>query len=121
YLDALAGQYRDELRRSKLLQSVTADVYVSDPALWQRYRDANEQVTMSLTAILPRNAVADSQVTVTPAEVAEYYKNHKDVFDRSKTAFVSYVSLPSFPDASDSAAALARAQQVRAEVAGGAP
>ena len=121
YLDALAGQYRDELRRSKLLQSVTADVYVSDPALWQQYRDANEQVTMSLTAILPRNAVADSQVTATPAEVAEYYKNHKDMFDRSKTAFVSYVSLPSFPDASDSAAALARAQQVRAEVAGGAP
>jgi peptidyl-prolyl cis-trans isomerase D len=76
---------------------------------------------MSLTAILPHNAVADSQVTVTPAEVAEYYKNHKDLFDRSKTAFVSYVSLPSFPDASDSAAALARAQQARAEVAGGAP
>jgi peptidyl-prolyl cis-trans isomerase D len=121
YLDALAGQYRDELRRSKLLQSVTADVYVSDAALWQQYRDANEQVTMGLTAILPRNAVADSQVTVTPAEVAEYYKNHKDAFERPKTAFVSYMSLPSFPDASDSAAALARAQQVRAEIAGGAP
>ena len=121
YLDALAAQYRDELRRSKLLQSVTADVYVSDAALWQQYRDANEQVTISLTAILPRNAVADSQVTVTPAEVAEYYKNHRSEFDRPKTAFVSYVSLPSFPDASDSAAALARAQQVRGEIAGGAP
>ena len=88
-------------------------MYVSDAALWQQYRDANEQVTISLTAILPRNAVADSQVTVTPAEVAEYYKNHKAVFERPKTAFVSYVSLPSFPDASDTAAALARAQQVR--------
>jgi len=74
-----------------------------------------------LTAILPRNAVSDSQVTVTPAEVAEYYKNHTAAFERPNTAFVSYVSLPSFPDASDSAAALARAQQVRAEVAGGAP
>ena len=121
YLDMLAAQYRDEIRRSKLLQSVTADVYVSDAALWQQYRDANEQVTIGLTAILPRNAVADSQVTVTPAEVAEYYKNHTDAFDRPKTAFVTYVSLPSFPDASDSAAALARAQQVRAEIAGGAP
>jgi peptidyl-prolyl cis-trans isomerase D len=121
YLDLLANQYRDEIRRSKLLQSVTADVYVSDPALWQQYRDANEQVTISLTAILPRNAVADSQVTVTPAEVAEYYKNHREAFDRPKTAFVTYVSLPSFPDASDSAAALARAQQVRAEIAAGSP
>jgi len=121
YLDVLAAQYRDEIRRSKLLQSVTADVYVSDAALWQQYRDANEQVTIGLTAILPRNAVSDSQVTVTPAEVAEYYKNHTAAFERPNTAFVSYVSLPSFPDASDSAAALARAQQVRAEVAGGAP
>jgi len=121
YLDILAAQYRDELRRSKLLQAVTADVYVSDAALWQQYRDANEQVTISLTAILPRNAVADSLVTVTPAEVAEYYRQHRAVFERPKTAFVSYVSLPSFPDASDTAAALARAQQVRGEIAGGAP
>ena len=121
YLDILAAQYRDELRRSKLLQAVTADVYVSDAALWQQYRDANEQVTIGLTAILPRNAVADSLVTVTPAEVAEYYQQHKTAFDRPKTAFVSYVSMPSFPDASDTAAALARAQQVRAEIAGGAP
>ena len=121
YLDILAAQYRDEIRRSKLLQAVTADVYVSDAALWQQFRDANELVTISLTAILPRNAVADSLVTVTPAEVAEYYKQHQQVFERPKTAFVTYVSLPSFPDASDTAAALARAQQVRTEIVGGAP
>ena len=121
YLEVLAAQYRDEIRRSKLLQAVTADVYVSDAALWQQFRDANEMATISLTAILPRNAVADSLVTVTPAEVAEYYKQHQALFERPKTAFVSYVSLPSFPDASDTAAALARAQQVRAEIVGGAP
>jgi peptidyl-prolyl cis-trans isomerase D len=121
YLDVLAAQYRDELRRSKLLQAVTADVYVSDPALWQQYRDANDQVTISLTAILSRTAVPDSAVSVTPAEVAEYYKQHRAAFERSRTAFLSYVSMPNFPDASDTAAALARAQQVRAEIAGGAP
>jgi peptidyl-prolyl cis-trans isomerase D len=121
YLQVLAAQYSDNIRRSKLLQAVTADVYVSDAALWQQFRDVNEMATIGLTAILPRNAVADSLVTVTPAEVAEYYKQHQVVFERPKTAFVSYVSLPSFPDASDTAAALARAQQVRTEIAGGAP
>ncbi len=121
YLQVLAAQYRDDIRRSKLLQAVTADVYVSDAALWQQFRDVNEQATIGLTAILPRNAVADSMVTVTPAEVAEYYKQHQVAFERPTTAFVSYVSMPSFPDASDTAAALARAQQVRAEIAGGAP
>jgi len=121
YLQVLAAQYSDNIRRSKLLQAVTADVYVSDAALWQQFRDVNEQATIGLTAILPRNAVADSLVTVTPAEVAEYYKQHQVAFERPTTAFVSYVSMPSFPDASDTAAALARAQQVRAEIAGGAP
>ncbi len=121
YLDVLAVQYREQLRRSKLLQAVTADVYVSDAALWRQYRDAHEMVTMNLAAIIPRNAVADSLVSVTPAEVAEYYKQHKSEFERPATAFVSYIALPNFPDASDSAAALARAEQVRSEVVGGAP
>lgn len=121
YVDALALQYRDQIQRSKLLQAVTADVYVSDAALWQQYRDANEQVTISLTAVLPRNAVPDSAVSVTPAEVSEYYKQHQAVFDRPKTAYVSYFSVSNLPNASDTAAALARAQQVRSEVVGGAP
>jgi hypothetical protein len=82
YLQVLAAQYSDNIRRSKLLQAVTADVYVSDAALWQQFRDVNEMATIGLTAILPRNAVADSMVTVTPAEVAEYYKQHQVVFER---------------------------------------
>ncbi len=121
FVDVLAAQYRDEIRRSKLLSAVTADVYLSDAALWQAYRDQNEQVTISLTPILPRNAVPDSAVTVTPAEVAEYYRQHKDEFKRSNTAFLSYMQVPRLPDASDSAAALARVRQVRAEIVGGAP
>ncbi len=121
YLDVLAAQYQDEIRRAKLLQSVTADVYISDAALWQQYQDANEKATISLTAILPRNAVPDSMVTVTPAEVAEYYAKHQAAFERPKTAYLSYIALPSFPDASDTAAAFARAEQIRTEIAGGAP
>jgi parvulin-like peptidyl-prolyl isomerase len=120
-IDGLAAQYESEIRRSKLLAAVTADVYLSDGALWQQYRDQNEQVTVSLTPILPRNAVPDAAVTVTAAEVADYYRQHKDQFSRPRTAFVSYVQLPRLPDATDSAAALARARQVRAEITGGAP
>lgn len=120
-LDGLAAQYESEIRRSKLLAAVTADVYLSESALWQQYRDEHEQVTMSLTPILPRNAVPDAEVNVTAAEVADYYKAHKEQFARPRTAFLSYVQLPRIPDASDSAVALARARQVRAEIVGGAP
>jgi hypothetical protein len=42
YLPALESQYRDQLRRSKLLRVVAADIYLSDAALWEQYRDEHE-------------------------------------------------------------------------------
>jgi peptidyl-prolyl cis-trans isomerase D len=35
YLPSLEAQYREELQRAKLLRVVTADVYLSDAALWE--------------------------------------------------------------------------------------
>jgi peptidyl-prolyl cis-trans isomerase D len=121
YVDALASQYREQLRRNKLYRSVAGDVYLSDAAIWEQYRDENEKVKVGLTAIVPRNAVPDSAVSVTPAEVAAFYKAHPDQFKRPRSAFLSYVALPRVTSASDTAAALAHAQSVREEIVGGAP
>src|SRR6185503_907338 len=88
YLPSLEAQYRDQLERSKLLRVVTADVYLSDAALWEQYRDEHEQVKISLTAIVPRNVVPDSAVKLSDAEVAAYYKAHLDDFKRPPTAFL---------------------------------
>ncbi|MDH4078085.1 MAG: SurA N-terminal domain-containing protein, partial [Acidimicrobiia bacterium] len=121
YIPYLKAQYEDEIRRSKLLRVVTADVYVSDAGLWQAWRDANEKVTAEVTAILPRNAVPDSAVAVTEQEAQAYFDSHRDDFKRPATAFMSYVSLPRFPDASDSAAALERVGALRQEILDGAP
>jgi peptidyl-prolyl cis-trans isomerase D len=121
YIPYLKAQYEDEIRRSKLLRVVTADVYVSDAGLWQAWRDANEKVTAEVTAILPRNAVPDSAVAVTEQEAQAYFDSHQDDFKRPATAFMSYVSLPRFPDASDSAAALERVGALRQEILDGAP
>ncbi len=117
----LEARYRDEILQSKLLRNVTADIFLSDAALWERYKDQHEQVRISLTAIIARNAVPDSAVTVTSAEVETYYTAHKDEFKRPPTAYLSFVSVPRRIDASDSAAALARAKALRAEIVGGAP
>ncbi|MBA2291425.1 MAG: peptidyl-prolyl cis-trans isomerase [Gemmatimonadales bacterium] len=121
YVPVLEARYRDEILRAKLLRNVTADVFLSDPALWERYRDQNEKVSILLTPILPRTVVPDSAVSVSAAEVEEHYKSHKDDFARPKTAYMSFVAVPRMIDASDSAAALARARAVRAEIIGGAP
>ena len=121
YIPVLEARYRDEILRAKLLRNVTADVFLSDPALWERYRDQNEKVSILLTPILPRNVIPDSAITVTAAEIEAYYKEHKADFNRPRTAFMSFVAVPRVIDASDSAAALARANAVRAEIVGGTP
>ena len=121
YLPALEAQYRDQLRRSKLLRVVAADIYLSDAALWEQYRDEHEQVKVALTAIIPRNAIPDSTVKLTDEEVTAYYRSHQDDFKRSRTAFLSFVALPRLTNASDTAFAKARADSARAAVLGGEP
>jgi peptidyl-prolyl cis-trans isomerase D len=120
YLPSLEAQYRGELQRAKLLRVVTADVYLSDAALWEQYRDENETAKVALTAIIPRNAVPDSAVKLSDAEVAAYYKAHQDEFRRARTAYLSYVALPRLTTAADTAATLARADSARQEILGGA-
>jgi peptidyl-prolyl cis-trans isomerase D len=121
YLPSLEAQYREQLQRSKLLRVVTADIYLSDAALWEQYRDENEKVKIELTAIVPRKVVPDSAVSVSDAEVAAYYKAHLDDFSRPATAYLSFVALPRVTTAADTAAARARADSLRAEIVGGAP
>ena len=121
YLPALEAQYREQIQRSKLLRLVTADIYLSDAALWERYRDEHEMVKIGLTAIVPRNAVPDSAVSVSDQEVQAYYKAHLDEFERPATAYLSFVALPRLTNAADTAAARARIDTVRQEIEGGAP
>ena len=120
YLPTLESQYRDELQRAKLLRVVTADIYLPDAALWERYRDEHETVKVGLTAIIPRNAVPDSTVKVSDDEIAKYYQAHRDEFKRPRTAYLSYVALPRVTQASDTAAARTRADSARREILGGA-
>jgi peptidyl-prolyl cis-trans isomerase D len=120
YLPSLEAQYREELQQAKLLRVVTADVYLSDAALWEHYRDENEKVKVALTAIVPRTVVPDSTIKVTEAEAAEYYRTHQDEFRRPRTAFLSYVALPRLTTAADTAITRARADSARQEILGGA-
>jgi peptidyl-prolyl cis-trans isomerase D len=121
YIPQLEAQYREEIMRGKLLRVVTADVYLSDPALWQAYRDNHDLVTVQLAAVVPREAVPDSTVPLTEAEVKQYYDQHQDEFRREKTVFLSYVQIPRLPTASDTAEARTRAELVRKEIQDGAP
>lgn len=121
FLPYLEAQYSEQLLQSKLLRVVTADIYLSDPALWQLYRDQQDSATVDLTAILPRRVIPDSAVRVTDQEIDAYYAAHQDEFTRPATAYLSFVALTRLPDASDTAAAYQHALAVRQEIIGGAP
>jgi peptidyl-prolyl cis-trans isomerase D len=117
----LESQYSDQIRQSKLFRVVTGDVYLSDAALWQNWRDNNEKVTIELAAILPRAVVPDSAVPISDADVRKYYDDHRDEFKRPATAYLSYVEIVRAADASDSAAALRRTEDLRKEILAGSP
>jgi peptidyl-prolyl cis-trans isomerase D len=121
YVPQLEAQYADQIRRSKLFRVVTADIYLPDAELWQSWRDSYEKVTIEAASIDPRKVVADSAVDITEAAARKYYQDHPDDFKRPATAYLSYITSPRAPDASDSAAALARITQLRQEITSGTP
>jgi peptidyl-prolyl cis-trans isomerase D len=116
---ALEARYREELPRIKLLERVTEDVYLSDARLWRMFRDQNDSATANVVAIIPQTAVDEEQVEVTDDDLRRYYRDHRDEFERPAQAFMSFVATSRRPDASDSAAALTRAQAVRQEILDG--
>lgn len=120
-VEALGAQYREQIRRAKLYARVSSDVLPSDAALWERYKDQHDRVKIELTAIIPRNVVPDSAVTVAPAAIEAYYKAHPQEFARPKTAYLSYIRAIRLPDAADTAAARVRALELKTEIEAGAP
>jgi peptidyl-prolyl cis-trans isomerase D len=121
FIPVLEQRYREQILRGKLFQRVIADVTLSDPLLWERFRDQNETVRVGVLTVDPAIAVSDSGISVNQQAVERYYQDHKQEFERKATAFVSYVAVPREPNAADTAAARQRVQAIRAEIAGGAP
>jgi peptidyl-prolyl cis-trans isomerase D len=60
----LEERYRDEIMKSKLIRGVIGDVYVSDAALWERYRDEHERVRVGILVADPSGAVSDAAAPV---------------------------------------------------------
>lgn len=121
FVPALEFQYRDQLLQAKLFRSVVADVFLSDATLWERYRDEREQVKVGMVRIDPATAVNDPTSAISDKEAEDYYRAHQAEFKRKKTAFLSYLTVPRAPDASDTALALDRARTLRDEIVKGAP
>ena len=114
----LESYYRRMIPRSKLFQQVGAATVVTDGELWRLYRERNETASIRYVALDPRQLVAESEVTVGDRDIATYYSEHREDFERPARAEVQLVSIDKTPTAADTAAALERAREVRAEATG---
>ena len=116
----LEAYYRDAIPRTKLLFQTTAGTYISDDALWRMWRDARDRVSVEYIAFEPDALIDDAAISISPDEIASYYRAHRQDFIRPARMRVRYVQIDRTPNAADSAAALDRARSIRTEIAGGA-
>jgi peptidyl-prolyl cis-trans isomerase D len=119
FLQQLEGYYRDVIPRSKLYFQTTAGSFLSDGQLWRLWRDANETVTVRYLAFSPDALVPDAEITISERDIRSYYDEHREDFVRPAQANVRYVVLNRAPQAADTAAARARAVELKTAVSGG--
>jgi peptidyl-prolyl cis-trans isomerase D len=115
----LEQYYRQAVPQSKLLRQLTAGVYVSDAELWRAFQDRSETATVEYVA-LDAARLAPGEAQVSDREIRAYYDSHQDEFKRPATARLTLAFLPKAQTAADTVATLQRAQQLRAEIQGGA-
>lgn len=119
-LQQLESYYRRMLPRNKLFQQIAASVVVTDGELWRQYRERTETASMDYILLDPQATVSDDEVSVSDGEIATYYNTNRDDFQRPARAEVRVVAVDKAPTPADTAAALERAREVRAEIMDGA-
>ena len=116
----LEAYYRDVIPRSKLMRQVSSDIYFTDAAVWDEYRNRNEMISVRYLALNPAQRVADSDVAVTAQELEEYYDDHEEGFALPAQATVRAVIIDKAPTPEDTLAMGELAAELRQEIMDGA-
>jgi len=116
FLQQLEQYYRESIPREKLARQVTAGIFVSDRELWELYKDAREEVTVTALILDPAQRIPDSAVPVSREEVERHYNDNREDFWVPARAQVRYVYMDRLPSAADSLAAFDRALALRREI-----
>jgi parvulin-like peptidyl-prolyl isomerase len=110
------SEYERQLRQTlpirKLEEQIIAGITVTDAEVLDAYKERNEQARIRYVHLDPERLVAESEVRVSEAEVAEYYDTHRDDYRREASSRIEYAAFRPAVTAADSAAARARADSL---------
>jgi peptidyl-prolyl cis-trans isomerase D len=105
--------YRSLLPRAKLEELVEGGIYVSEEEAWRFFRDTNETARARFVRVDPVASIPDSAISITTAEVRDYYNAHRDDFEVPASARVNMVSIALAASPEDTLAARVRAAELR--------
>lgn len=111
YLLSMEARYREELPRYKLLQGITADVFVSDAKLWTIWQDTHD--SLAVRALIIRPAAVPDTAIPTDAEVQAWYHAHQSDFRQPARAKLSFIAIPKLPTSLDSIQLIQHARALR--------
>ncbi len=109
-------QMNDERQMSKLIALVSGGMMVNDLEI-KAGLNADNNAYNARVIYKPYSSIADSTVTVTDAEIKDYYNAHQNKFRRGASRGIEYVSFDIVPSAEDMAAGQKRAEELAAEFA----
>ena len=115
----LEAYYREIIPRGKLLRQVSSDVYITDAALWQDFKDRNEKISIRYVPLNPTQRIADADVSVTAVDIAAHYDEHRAEFAILAQASVKAVVLVKASTPADTVAAGEMAAELRQEIRDG--
>jgi len=119
FLLLLEDYYRSVIPRGKLLRQVGAGIYPTDGELWQAWKDRNERANVRFVALDPANSITDTEVSVTDAEVDQFYRDNQEDFEVPARARLEVVVVSKTPTAADTADAREQAESIRGLLADG--
>ncbi len=115
----IENYYRTLIPRVKLQRLLESSIFVSEGEAWRFHRDTNERARVRFVSFRPRELVPDSSVSVSEAEVRDFYDENSEDFVRPASARANMVSVSLRPSAGDSLGARDRAARIAERIRAG--
>ncbi|HET6527181.1 MAG TPA: peptidyl-prolyl cis-trans isomerase, partial [Balneolaceae bacterium] len=113
---AIEQQMRQKRRQQKMGNYLRSAIQISDYEVKQQFIRNNTFADVSYIRF-PYANVDESEITVTEADLRDYYESHQEQYKRNETYRFKYVSFDKSPTAADTARTLELVKDLRSEFA----